>query len=145
MHLLSRWSIVTICILGLLLGGLSATLGKVTPAGAATPSGAAYAWGSNSNGQLGDGSTTDSSKPVASWLPSGVTATTIAAGQDHSLAIGSDGKVYAWGSNSEGQLGDGTTTKRSTPVLVDPPSGLTAIAIAAGRHHSLAIGSDGKE
>ncbi len=115
MRMLSRWSIVTICILGLLLGGLSATLGRVTPAGAATPSGAAYAWGSNSNGQLGIGTTNNSSTPVASWLPSGVTATTVAAGSDHSLALGSDGKVYAWGSNSNGQLGNGTTTDSSIP------------------------------
>jgi len=63
MRLLSRWSLVTICILELLLGSLSATLGKVTPAGAATPSGKASAWGYNGYGQLGNGTGNDSHSP----------------------------------------------------------------------------------
>jgi len=151
MRLLSRWSIVTICILGLLLGSLSATLGRVTPAGAATPSGAAYAWGLNDHGQLGNGPAGNSSTPAGnSSTPVAITlapavpaATVVAAGASHSLAIGSDGHVYAWGNNGSGQLGDGTTTSSSTPVMVNSPTGLKSTAIAAGAYHSLAIGSDG--
>jgi len=144
MHLHLRRSLVMLCTLGLLLGSLSAALGGANPAIAATPSGGVYAWGDNSNGQLGNGTTTNSSTPVVITLAPAVTAATaVAAGQDHSLAVGSDGKVYAWGANNHDQLGDGTTTQRLTPVLVNPPTGLTATAIAAGGFHSLAIGSDG--
>ena len=63
-----------------------------------------------------------------------------------SLAVGSDGNAYAWGSNSSG-LGDGTQAMRSTPVRVKKPEGkpadFTYIQVSAGSSHSLAIGSDG--
>jgi alpha-tubulin suppressor-like RCC1 family protein len=103
-----------------------------------------YAWGSNIYGQLGNGTTTDSSTPVVVNLPAGVTPTAIAAAYYHSLAIGSDGKLYAWGYNADGQLGNGTTTGSSTPVVVNLPAGVTPTAITKGYYHSLAIGSDGK-
>ena len=65
----------------------------------------------------------------------------IAGGGDHSLALKSDGTVWAWGWNGYGQLGDGSTTNRLTPV---PVSGLTGVvAIAGGDYHSLALKSDG--
>ncbi|MBI4495208.1 MAG: tandem-95 repeat protein, partial [Chloroflexi bacterium] len=70
---------------------------------------------------------------------SGMTA--VAAGQEHSLAVKSDGTVWAWGYNWAGQLGDGTTTSRPTPVQVSGLSGMTAVA--AGQEHSLAVKSDG--
>jgi len=65
----------------------------------------------------------------------------IAAGEVHSLALKSDGTVWAWGLNNRGQLGDGSTTNRTTPVQV---SGLTGVmVIAGGAYHSLALKSDG--
>jgi hypothetical protein len=67
--------------------------------------------------------------------------TMIAAGYYHSLAIKGDGSVWAWGSNSYGQLGYGTITNRSTPVQVTGLSNATSIA--AGDYHSLAIKNDG--
>jgi len=77
-------------------------------------------------------------------LPAGVTARAFAAGENHSLAIGSDGKLYAWGWNNFGQLGIGSTdTDRPTPVVVTLSAGVTPTAIAAGSSHNLAIGSDG--
>ncbi len=80
--------------------------------------GHAYAWGNNESGQLGDGSMTGSSTPVEVRLPRGVIAISVAAGRDYSLAMGGDGHVYAWGSNTIGQLGNGSTTSSSTPVQV---------------------------
>ena len=145
MHVLTRQLIITICTAGLLLGSLFATAGRGTPAVAATPSGVAYAWGNNDGGQLGNGTmkTTNNPTPEPAALPSGVTVTAVAAGKVHSLAIGSDGKVYSWGYNGFGQLGDGTTFDSSTPLAITLASGVTATAIAAGSYHSLAIGSNG--
>ncbi len=126
-----------------LLGGIPLALGGTAPLQASGTQGPAYAWGANNNGQLGNGATTDSLAPVAVKLPAGVTATALAAGASHSLAVGSDGKAYTWGSNFNGQLGDETGNDSSTPVVVQLPSGVTATAVAAGGRHSLALGSDG--
>ena len=102
--------------------------------------GTVWAWGgSDYYSQLGNGTTGSSPTPVQVSSLSSVTA--IAGGVDHSLALKSDGTVWAWGYNGDGQLGDGTTTNRNTPVQV---SGLSSvIAIAGGGYHSLAMKSDG--
>ncbi|MDQ2662191.1 MAG: fibronectin type III domain-containing protein [Actinomycetota bacterium] len=107
--------------------------------------GKAYAWGSDGNGRVGDGgSNTNQSTPVAVVLPAGVTATSMSAGLAHSLAVGSDGKTYAWGFGSSGQLGDGGAgASRSTPVAVALPAGVTLTSVSAGGTYSLAVGSDG--
>ncbi|MGH7733800.1 MAG: RCC1 domain-containing protein, partial [Gemmatimonadales bacterium] len=102
-----------------------------------------YGWGLNVVGQLGNGGTTNSVTPGKVQLPAGVVATAAATGGDHSLAIGSDGNLYAWGYNSNGQLGNGTAANSSTPVVVQLPAGVTATSISAGATHSLAVGSDG--
>ena len=69
-----------------------------------------------------------------------------------SLAVGSDGNAYAWGDNRFGQLGDGTTISRHTPVMVkkpdrktytDLPADFTYVQVSAGSYYSLALGSDG--
>jgi alpha-tubulin suppressor-like RCC1 family protein len=98
------------------------------------------AWGDNLSGQLGNGNNNSSNIPVAvSGLTSGVSA--IAAGGDHSIALKSDGTVWAWGDNQLGQLGNGNNIASNTPVQV---SGLTDVtAIAAGDNHSLALKDDG--
>ncbi|GAB6041775.1 hypothetical protein JCM17961_24500 [Endothiovibrio diazotrophicus] len=103
-----------------------------------------YAWGDNSAGQIGDGSRTKHLTPVQVTLASGVTPTAVAAGGYHSLAIGSDGRLYAWGWNTKGQLGDGATGDRLTPQVVELPGGVSPALIAAGYSHSLAVGSDGR-
>ncbi len=130
---------LSIVLLSLLLTCFSVQLTQ-----AVTSNGIVYAWGRNTDGQLGNGTNTNSNLPLASNLPSGVTATAISAGLFHSLAIGSDGKLYAWGYNIEGQLGNGTNTYSNVPVVVSLPSGVTATAISAGNFHNLAIGSNGK-
>jgi len=117
---------------------------------ALTSDGKVYAWGSNANGQLGNGATTNSLVPVAvtdAGALAGKTVTAIAAGNGYSLALTSDGKVYAWGSNANGQLGNGTTTTSLVPVAVTDTgvlAGKTVTAIAAGNGYSLALTSDGK-
>jgi alpha-tubulin suppressor-like RCC1 family protein len=119
-------------------------LGMPSTSSATGTVGQIYAWGDNDSGQLGHGIAAAIPTPVVVDLPSGVMATALAAGDAHSLAIGSDSKLYAWGRNDYGQLGDGTMTESDTPVVVSLPNGATAMTIAAGSNYSLAIGSDGK-
>jgi len=137
-----RW-MARFLVLALILVAIPLATGGPAALQASGTSGSAYAWGYNADGELGNNSTANSSVPVVVSLPTGVTATAIAAGYDHSLAIGSDGKLYAWGYNGSGQLGNNSTTSSTVPVVVSLPTGVTATAIAAGSFHSLAIGSDG--
>jgi alpha-tubulin suppressor-like RCC1 family protein len=65
----------------------------------------------------------------------------LAAGMGHSLALGKDGTVWAWGYNDDGELGDGKRKARLTPFQIP---GLSAVkAVAAGSHHSIALKNDG--
>ena len=78
-----------------------------------------YAWGANYNGQLGNGDTTSSNTPVkvdTSGVLAGKTISQISAGGVHSLALDSEGQIYAWGYNDYGQLGNGDTITSNTPV-----------------------------
>jgi alpha-tubulin suppressor-like RCC1 family protein len=110
---------------------------------ALTSTGRVLAWGGNPDGELGNGTTTDSTTPVRVSLPDGTTVKEIAAGDAHSLALTSTGQMLAWGFNADGELGDGTTTDRHRPVSVALPPGVTVIGIAAGQFHSLAVTSTG--
>jgi len=138
-----RW-MARFLVLALILVAIPLAAGAPSALQASGTSGSAYAWGANYDGQLGNNSTTDSSVPVVVRLPSGVTVRAIVAGTLHSLAIGSDGTLYAWGYNGYGELGNNSTTDSCVPVEVSLPTGVTPTAIAAGRFHSLASGSDGK-
>jgi alpha-tubulin suppressor-like RCC1 family protein len=82
--------------------------------------GSVWTWGSNSAGEVGDGTNWDRNVPTQVSTLSDIVK--IAAGHYHALAMTSDGTVYAWGRNAEGQLGDGTTTNRSTPVQISGPA-----------------------
>ena len=109
--------------------------------------GSVWAWGVNTNGGLGDGTTTQRSTPVpVSGLGPGSGVVAIAAGSNHSLALKADGTVWAWGSNANGRLGDGTLVQKLTPVQVKDPTGtavLTGVIAIAARNSNLALKSDG--
>ncbi len=115
---------------------------------ALTTDGSLYAWGYNGFGQLGSGTTTNSSIPVAvdtTGALAGKTISQVAAGYDYSLALTTDGSLYAWGTNGNGQLGNGTTTNSSVPVPVDTTgalAGKTITQIAVGIYYSFALTSD---
>jgi alpha-tubulin suppressor-like RCC1 family protein len=82
-----------------------------------TPSGVVWAWGQNTNGQLGTGNTTRMLTPTkVKGLPEGIVSVT--AGASHSAALTSGGSVWTWGKNSHGQLGNGSTLDSAVPVAV---------------------------
>ena len=93
-----------------------------------TSAGAAYCWGENVSGQLGDGTTTNSLTPVA--VAGGHTFATLSPFLDHTCGLTTGGAAYCWGSNSNGALGDGSTTSSTVPVRV---AGQPAAAAAAAR------------
>ncbi len=119
-----------------LMAGVSGISAGLSHTCALTIGGGVKCWGNNANGQVGDGATTDRHTPVSvSGLASGAAA--ISAGRDHTCALTTSGGVKCWGDNAYGQLGDGSTTDRHTPVNV---SGLTGgvSAIATGYFHTCA-------
>ncbi len=113
--------------------------------------GTVMAWGNNTSGQLGIGTTSQGeTPPVAVTGLSDVAS--VAAGNNHNLALLIDGTVMAWGDNTNGQLGDGTTTSHSTPTPVPGLSSVVAVAAdgfsdgnggPGGSNHSLALLADG--
>lgn len=98
-------------------------------------------WGSNSSGQLGDGTTTQRPAPTP-VTGLGAETVAVASGQSHTCALGEGGGVRCWGSNTFGQLGDGTTSQRLAPVAV---SGLSSgvAALTAGFYHTCALTTNG--
>ena len=150
-----KWKLVTsmviIALVTMALGGCgtdadlerfveqAARQGKIAAGGGHSlvilDDGSLWAWGGNSFGRLGDGTTIDRHTPV--HIMDDVAA--VSAGSFHTLAITTDGSLWAWGGNWDGQLGDGTTTARRTPVHIMDD----VVAVSAGSWHTLAITTDG--
>jgi alpha-tubulin suppressor-like RCC1 family protein len=103
--------------------------------------GSLWSWGLNTNGRLGDGTITSRLSPVsvvggfADWCAA-------SAGESHSLGVRSNGSLWSWGNNTNGRLGDGTTTSSRSPVSV--VGGFTDwCAASAGTGHSLGVRTNG--
>ena len=115
-----------------------------------TTAGVAYCWGNNTDGQLGNDTTTDSTNPVA--VSGGLTFDSIDVGASHSCGITTSGLLYCWGSNQFYQLGNNVTNQNDklTPTRVhdpDTPSnnwGTTILKVSLGQHHSCAIDSNSR-
>lgn len=100
-------------------------------------------WGANTGGQLGraSGDLAPTHAPAEPLLPAGEGFTSMTAGNAHACAVREpDGRVYCWGANNYGQIGDGTTTSRATPVLLSTVA--DASEVAAGGIHTCATGID---
>lgn len=111
---------------------------------ATATNGKTYCWGMNDTGQLGiDAAGTGYRWPQLVALPAGVTLTAITAGNSHVCGSGSDGQLYCWGGNSEGQYGNGTTTWSAAPEPVNYESGAMS-NISAGSTIMCGIGEDGQ-
>ena len=119
-----------------------------------TSDGSLYSWGKNNYGQIGDGTTNNYNLPVAVKTErtpmAGKTVVDFSISNEHTVALTSDGQIYAWGRNESGQLGNGTNTASTLPVAVKtegtPFAGKKAVQVVAGGWegaHSLALGTDG--
>ncbi|MDH3731255.1 MAG: signal peptidase I, partial [Acidimicrobiia bacterium] len=114
-------------------------------------SGAVFCWGLNDKGQLGDTTTTDATSPVAVSGVGGIGTLTgvthLSAGLKHTCAVRTDTSVVCWGLNNEGQLGNGTTTDATSPVVVSGVGGTGtlsgAVTVGAGESHTCANITDG--
>ncbi|HSA00253.1 MAG TPA: putative Ig domain-containing protein, partial [Candidatus Paceibacterota bacterium] len=97
-----------------------------------------YAWGGNTEGQLGQGTTSNSSQPLAvgsdtDWIE-------VASGENHSMALKRDGTLWIWGGNNRGQLGNNSTARSTRPTRLGAAEWAT---IAAGAEYSLAVKTNG--
>jgi len=120
-----------------LAGTAVAISGMAEHACALIEDGSVQCWGDNGSGRLGDGTATDSATPVSvTGLAGPVIA--VSAGNTHSCAVIDDGSVQCWGSNTNGRLGDGTTTNSATPVSVTGLAG-PVISVAAGAGHTCVV------
>jgi alpha-tubulin suppressor-like RCC1 family protein len=98
----------------------------------------AYCWGTNGNGALGDGTTTDRLTPVL--VAGGLTFRQVRAGFSYTCGVATDDRTYCWGYNQWGQLGDGTTTTRLEPTAV--LSGRQFRRVSPGDRHTCGVTSD---
>jgi len=126
------------------------TLTQISTGGSAgfacalSSAGAAYCWGANTNGELGNNSTTQTNVPVAvstSGVLGGVTLTQITSGDASACALATMGAAYCWGFDTNGQLGNNSTTQSTVPVAVS--GGLTFSQINSGANHSCALTTAG--
>lgn len=141
---------------GLFSSGVVSFIAAFRNTCAIVSTGKLYCWGSNLDGQVGDGSTSNRNAPVevgsgatAGLFSSGTQAVTVNASylqsnvyQHHTCAIASTGRLYCWGSNRNGQLGDGSTTNSDVPQAV--VGALSVVAVTTGGKHSCAITSGGE-
>ncbi|MFL5441528.1 MAG: RCC1 domain-containing protein, partial [Myxococcales bacterium] len=116
-----------------------------------TTAGAAYCWGDNTSGELGDGTTINTAIPIWSTTPvqviGGLGFAAVSAGGvvdntgPHSCGVTTAGKAYCWGNNAYAELGDGTTIARASPVPVT--GGLSFAALSVGGAHNCGITTAG--
>jgi alpha-tubulin suppressor-like RCC1 family protein len=103
--------------------------------------GTLWTWGNNGSGQLGDNTTSTRSSPVTT-AGGGTNWRQVAGGGNHTAAIKTDGTLWTWGWNAYGQLGDNTTSTRSSPVTT-AGGGTNWRQVAGGGNHTAAIKTDG--
>ena len=102
-----------------------------------------YCWGYGGNGEIGDGAFTTRNVPTLVPAPAGVAFTGVAATGNSTCAVGDDGKIYCWGPNYNGTVGDNTETPRGSPTQVVMPSGVSFTTVAGGNSFYCALTTTG--
>jgi len=105
--------------------------------------GSIYGCGNNGSGQLGNGTTTDKSTLTPMTNTTGKTPKSISCGSGHTIVLMTDGSIYGCGGNNNGQLGDGTTTRRNTLVQMTNNTGKTPLLVSCGDYHTIVLMTDG--
>jgi alpha-tubulin suppressor-like RCC1 family protein len=105
-------------------------------------SGAAFCWGFNDDGQLGNGLVSEEFDENETRVSGGLTFTSLTAGVSHTCGVAADGKAYCWGLNNRGQLGNGTKTDSRVPVPVS--GGLLFESLSAGNLHTCGVTTAGE-
>ena len=103
--------------------------------------GTLWMWGINAYGQLGDNTTVAKRTPVTTFA-GGTNWKQVSCGRNHTLVVKTDGTLWTWGRNFTGQLGNNTTTNRSTPVTTFA-GGTNWKQVSGGSDHTAAIKTDG--
>jgi alpha-tubulin suppressor-like RCC1 family protein len=93
----------------------------------------AFCWGYNGNGQLGDGTTSGVGRPRPAAVLGGFAWKQVSGGGEHTCGVTQTDRVYCWGLNEQGQLGNGTTRQRLVPFAVSGGSGFSQVS-AGGFH-----------
>jgi alpha-tubulin suppressor-like RCC1 family protein len=144
----TRNAVTPVKVVGLDGSSVAALVASFANAGALLSDGEYFDWGYNGNGQLGDGHAGRSSDvPVRVNLRAPVTQVAEGGSIWHNgqtLVILSDGSLWSWGDNWAGQLGDGTTVSRPSPVRIYPLAGVTYRSLATGSATSYAVSTTGK-
>jgi alpha-tubulin suppressor-like RCC1 family protein len=108
-----------------------------------TAAGAAYCWGQNKGGSLGNGATGNRSKPDRVAQGASVRFDSVSAGSDHACGLTDTGTILCWGTNTFGQLGNGSTTDSPTPVSITMPFGTTFEQVKAGASFTCGLTTQG--
>ena len=103
--------------------------------------GTLWAWGKNDSGQLGDGTAEDRTVPTQE-VSNSTDWSSVSTGEKYTVALKSNGRVWAWGINEYGQLGDGTTDNKIIPTQ-ETTAGTQWLRVSAGFQHTVALKTDG--
>jgi alpha-tubulin suppressor-like RCC1 family protein len=124
-----------------IFGKLSSNISSTTTTPAPSIGGQLWVWGANYFGTIGDNTNVKKSSPVQT-IAGGSDWTQISGKENHNVGMKTDGTVWAWGNNDNGQLGDDTTVNKSSPVQTIV-GGTNWSSVACGGNHTAAIKTDG--
>jgi alpha-tubulin suppressor-like RCC1 family protein len=136
-----------VAVRGLPAGGVIALTAAYGNTGALMADGTYYDWGTNADGQLGDGTTTERDTPVKVALPGPVRSVSMGgslANNGQTMALLSSGALWEWGAGAVGQLGDGATANRPRPFSLTEPHGAHFVTVSSGGQTDYAIDQHGR-
>ncbi len=136
-----------VAVRGLPAGRVTALTAAYGDAGALMADGTYYDWGTNADGQLGNGATTESDTAVKVALPGPVRSVSMGgslANNGQTMALLSNGALWEWGAGAAGQLGNGSTANRPRPFRLSEPAGAHFVTVSSGGQTDYAIDQRGR-